>query len=384
MANSFNLSTLTSDEQLFLRAKSSYYDGNPIMEDSEFDILEEQLRQVDSFVVDIVGKVKINGNKVTVSKGKAVFVPHKTPMGSLGKIQFKPGYVPFTEFVQWMPNISGYEILEFGPKLDGNAINMTYDNGKLVTISSRGDGLEGQDYTSALSQNVPNYIKGFTGEIRGEAVIDIYLFNTTYGPDSNATKKYSNARNFVAGTLTKGDKTTCADIDIICFEIVNYISDSKQQLIKWGFETLSFTKTYTVSEIKNLSTFEKMYKDFKTYRENSKYQLDGIVVKCPENLRSQIGGNSHHPFWALAIKFETPAVYTTILSIEWSLGKRGQLSPVAILEAVDLLGSVVTRASIYNADWMIKNKCFPGSVVALIKSGDIIPKIIEIISSPEN
>ncbi len=101
-----------------------------------------------------------------------------------------------------------------------------------------------------------------------------------------------------------------------------------------------------------------------------------------EDIRDTIGGNSHHPFWALAIKFITPAVYTKIIDIEWSMGKRGQLAPVAILEAVDLLGSVVTRASVYNADWMLKNKCYPGAEVALIKSGDIIPRIIEVISSP--
>src|SRR5690606_39189989 len=117
---------------------------------------------------------------------------------------------------------------------------------------------------------------------------------------------------------------------------------------------------------------------FKYYRENSKYQLDGIVCKIEEEYRDAIGGNSHHPFWALAIKFETKAVYTKIIAIEWSLGKRGQLAPVAILEPVDLLGSVVKRASVYNADWMIKNKCYPGATVSLIKSGDIIPKIVEI------
>lgn len=380
MANSLDLSKLSTDEVLFLKAKEAYYAGNPIMDDVEYDILEENLRQKDSFVVDIVGAIKIKGNKASISKGKNKVVAHKTAMKSLAKIQFKPGYVPFPEFFTWMQQIpADTEVhIEFGPKLDGNAINCVYENDKLISVSSRGDGQEGQDYTACFGANVPQYIKGFTGEIRGEAVIDTYLFDTVYGPNSNATKKYANARNFVAGALNSGDKDKCKDIDFVAFHIVDYVGDTNKQLIKWGFNTVDFSQTYEASYVDS-RMFDKIYADFKYYRENCKYQLDGIVAKMDESIREQIGGNSHHPYWALAIKFETPAVYTKVISIERTLGKRGQLAPVAILEAVDLLGSVVTRASVYNEDWLIKNKCYPGATVSLIKSGDIIPKIVEII-----
>ena len=383
MANSLDLTKLTTDEVLFLKAKEAYYAGNPIMDDIEYDILEENLRQKDSFVVDIVGAIKIKGSKATFSKGKNKVVAHKSPMASLAKIQFKPGYVPFPEFNAWTQQIPANTevILEYGPKLDGNAINLVYDNGNLMSVASRGDGQEGQDYTACFGSNVPKFIKGFTGEIRGEAVIDTYLFDTVYGPNSNSVKKYANARNFVAGALNSGDKDKCADIDFVAFHIVDYVGDTKIQLNKWGFNTIDYSEHYEASQV-TLKTFEKIYADFKYYRENCKYQLDGIVCKMEESIREQIGGNSHHPYWALAIKFETPAVYTKIVDIEWTLGKRGQLAPVAILEAVDLLGSVVTRASVYNADWMLKNSCYPGATVSLIKSGDIIPRIIEVISSP--
>jgi DNA ligase (NAD+) len=380
MANSLDLTKLTTDEGLYLRAKATYAIGQPIIDDVEFDILEEHLRQQDSFVVDIVGAIKIKGNKVSISKGKKLFIAHTTPMGSLAKIQFKPGYVPHPEFSHWLTSnvLSNTDpVLEFGPKLDGNAINITYDNGQLKSVTSRGDGIEGQDYTKCYPSNIPKYIKGFTGEIRGEAVMDVYVFDNTYGPDSNAVKKYANARNIVASGLTKGDPSMIADIDFIAFQIVDFTGDTNTQLIKWGFDTLNFLKTYASSQM-NLFVFEKMYAEFKYYRENCKYQLDGIVCKIEEEYRDAIGGNSHHPYWALAIKFETKEVYTTIVSIEWSLGKRGQLAPVAILAPVNLLGSVVQRASVYNADWMLKNKCYPGATVSLIKSGDIIPKIVAI------
>ena len=378
----FDLTLLTPDEQLYIRAKVKYYSGEPILSDEEFDILEDRLRVLDSFVVDIVGSLTIKNNKVSVKRGKIVFIQHKSPMGSLAKIQFKPNYVPFNEFMHWLTQIPSNTPckIEFGPKLDGNAINLIYENGKLIHVLSRGDGEEGQDYTKQFSNNVPKYIKDFTGEIRGEAVIDTYLFDTTYGSNSGIAKPYANARNFVAGALTKGDLNVCKDIDFVAFQIVNYVGDTKTQLIKWGFNTLDYIEVLNHDEI-DLVSFEKNYAKFKYYRENCKYQLDGYVAKMQENLRDIIGGTNHHPNWALAIKFETKAVYTKIIDIEYNLGKNGQLAPVAILEPVELLGSIVTKASVYNADWMIKNNCYPGATISLIKSGDIIPKIVEIIEA---
>lgn len=378
-----NLNKLTQDEQLYIKAKIAYYGntGTPIISDEEFDILEEQLAKVDSQVIGIVGIPKITKTgKVSFKKGKLKTITHKTQMGSLGKIKFKSDYVPFGEWLNWLPSIlKNTDEIEFGPKLDGNAINLDYENGQLVSIASRGDGVEGQDYTEIMKHAVPNTIPGFTGEVRGEAVIDLTIFDTHYGENSNADKKYKNARNFVAGALNSGEKAKCENIDIVAFHIVDHIGNTQKQLIKWGFDVLDFVQYQTVDELKNEDGLVSIYKLFSMYRKNCKYQLDGIVAKCPEEYRNQIGANSHHPHWALAVKFETPEVKTKIIDIVWSLGKRGQLSPVAILEPVELLGSTVTKASVYNASWMLDKKCYPGATITLIKSGDIIPKIVEVV-----
>jgi len=361
---------LTPNEELYLKAKQTYYNGNPIMSDEEFDILEEVLREQDSFVLDIVG---------AGTKKKKGVVEHKTPMGSLAKIQFKPGYIPYSEFFNWLQQIpNGTEcIISLEPKLDGNAINIEYENGRLKQIASRGDGKIGQDYTEKLRNHFPAVIKDFTGEIRGEAVIDQYLFDQVYKKDGiDPNKKYSNARNFVAGALTSGNYTS--DIDIICFEIVGFTGDTKKQLNAWGLNAHDFDMQFESSQLTE-DTFVNIYKKFVAHRVSCKYQLDGIVAKMHETIRESIGRNDHHPHWALAIKFETTAVVTQTLDIEWSLGKRGQITPVAILAPVELLGSTVQRASMYNASWMVANKCFPGATISLIKSGDIIPKIVEVI-----
>lgn len=360
----------TPDETLYLLAKEKYYAGEPIMTDEEFDILEDTLRDLDSFVLDIVG----SGTK----KKKGV-VEHVSPMGSLAKIQFKPNYVPYPEFAAWLTLIpqNTEVIVKFEPKLDGNAICITYDAGRLKQIASRGDGKIGQDYTDKLRDHFPATIKDFTGEIRGEAVIDQYLFDQVYKKDGiDLDRKYTNARNFVAGALTSGKYLN--DVDVLAFEIVNFNGDSKKQLISWGFNIPDFELKYEASQLSE-DVFKDIYKKFAAYRATSKYQLDGIVAKMSEDVRSVVGRNDHHPHWALAIKFETKAVSTKIIGIEYTLGKRGQLTPVAILAPVELLGSIVQRASLYNVSWMMANKCFEGATVSLIKSGDIIPKIVSVL-----
>jgi len=367
-----NLKNLTPDEELYLKAKELYYKGSPILTDADFDALEDKLRALDSFVIDMVG----TGAK----SSKKVFLPHKTPMGSLAKIQFKPNYVPYPEYQDFLA-ISPNSNISYGPKFDGNAINIIYENGELISVTSRGDGVEGQDYTNQMRGNVPNKIKNFTGEIRGEAVVDVVLFETKYKKDGiDPNKKYSNARNFVAGVLgTPYDKSiNYDDIDFIAFEIVNFQGNTNAELIKYGFNVADYGVTYLAKDTDE-KMFQFIYDNFVAYRKKSKYQLDGIVAKYDESVRDAIGRTSHHPLWALAIKFVTQEVSTKIVDITWSLSKRGELCPVAILEPVNLMDSIVTKASLYNASWMLKNKAVIGATVSLIKSGDIIPKIVEVL-----
>lgn len=369
---------LTPDEQLYLKAKDAYYNGLSFLTDPEFDALENKLRELDSFVVDIVG---------AKSKKRKV-IQHQTFMGSLAKIKFSPNYVPYQEFQdKFISKFNKYEILftpeyniTFEPKLDGNAINIIYENEILKSVSSRGDGKEGQDYTNILSSKFPKRIKGFSGEIRGEAVIDTYLFEQTYKNNGSNGKKYSNARNFVAGSLNSGQNIQ--DIDIICFEIVGFTGDSHKQLNNWGFDTHDFIRTYHMYYFNELN-FKKVYEDFVEYRETCNYQLDGYVVKANEKLRKEIGGNDHHPYWALAIKFETKEVSTKIIDIEWNIKKQGVLAPIAILEHVNLLDSMIGKASLYNASWLMNSKAYPGAVIELIRSGDIIP-VITNVSKPSD
>ena len=120
-----DVTNLTADEKLYVQAKEKYYSGKPIMSDADFDALEDKLRAEDSFVVDMVGS----------SKKKKDAIPHLTPMGSLAKVQFKTGFVPWDEFKhKFLNQVPKTSTLNWEPKLDGNAINITYKNDMLISI----------------------------------------------------------------------------------------------------------------------------------------------------------------------------------------------------------------------------------------------------------
>ena len=141
---------------------------------------------------------------------------------------------------------------------------------------------------------------------------------------------------------------------------------------------MGFNKKYKPLIIRVPATKEGLdiiYNTFKEYREQSNYFIDGIVLKYKESLRNKLGENSHEPKWALAVKFVSPEVFTYIIDIEWSIGTNGELTPTAILEKIELLGTMVQRASLSNLGNMIKKRLFIGSLVKIKKSGEIIPFI---------
>jgi NAD-dependent DNA ligase len=158
---------------------------------------------------------------------------------------------------------------------------------------------------------------------------------------------------------------------------VAYPNDTMQTLKNAGFNT-----DIPTIMVQSLDAFKDVYKTMKTWRHNtSDYQLDGIVLKMPEIQRASLGETRHHPRWAVAIKFPSNEVTTEIKSIEWTVGYTGEIAPTAILEAVELDGSTVTRASLYNVNSIIEKGTMPGATVSIRKAGEIIPQIVEVLQA---
>jgi DNA ligase (NAD+) len=361
-------------EELYIRAKAAYYEGESIMTDDEFDRLEEELKELGSEVVEIVGN-PIDRN--------AKF-PHWSQMGSLSKVQASlDGTLPIEQMNKWFDSFPEEVIFEATPKFDGNAVNLMYKRGKLERCVSRGNGIKGRDITQKLVGKIPNDLGvHYDVEIRAEVVMPISIFQAKYASESK------NARNFVAGVLNRieNDPEVLSELEILAIEArvyrditgdassdYDYPLNSMELIKSWGFlpsKTIYFKK----------DEFERVYQEMKNYRENeSPYLLDGMVVKAQEDIRKTIGYTGHHPSWAIAVKFPPKEAVTKILGFKWNVGTSGEISPIANFEPVDLDGTVVKNAAAFNYGHIVREQLYPGAEVTVAKAGDIIPQIYKVI-----
>jgi len=363
-------------ETQYLKAKVAYYEGHPIMPDAAFDVLEQELKNAGSKIIEQVG-----------SKRKDFDFPHPTAMKSLAKIQTEAGNYQENEFANWLIKRfqkipAPAEHIFYSPKFDGNAINIVYRNHVLESILTRGDGKYGKDVTDRFKNYLPEKISiDGVVEIRCEAVMAKNIFAKKYA------NKFANARNIVAGIIGKDD-IDFEMINDLTFVPIHLLIDGKHtdiNILKKELKGYSiFSDTYYIDIIPpDAKKYIEVLKTWEKQRDEFKFQLDGIVFSFPYEYRKLLGENEHSPYWAVAIKFIPDEVVTVVESIQWNLGKTGELIPVVLLKPVQLAGTTVTRASGYNAGYIVKHRIQKGTIVSLHKSGDIIPEISEIFYSPE-
>ena len=179
------------------------------------------------------------------------------------------------------------------------------------------------------------------------------------------------------------------DLTFIAFSL-NIISENGNEYVEntmKELEKLGFNKKHKpfITKIHSSDDFEKLYFDYKEYRKNCEFLLDGIVVKYPENLRNDLGDNGKYPKSLLAIKFKPDAVITTVLSYEFSLGKDGNLTPIVNMVPVELGGTMISKASASNLGKIKEKGIYPGCQVELVKFGEIIPGIVRVVEkSPQH
>ena len=371
---------LHEKEQLYLKAKEKYYNGSPIMTDFEFDTLEEELQSQNSWVIDIVGSPTANG----------IAYHHPSRMMSLSKLKY------YNEnFEKEIHRFLNQDLGPFliSPKYDGNAVNAIYQNGKLQFVLKRGDGEKGEVVTEKLKHTLPLEIQDSrnfdTIEIRGEVVLSLDIFERKYKND------FKNPRNLVAGILSNDDAPTeiLKDLSFVPVDEryhkngeIFYSHPDKQFFTQNKFTVFPF-QDY-ISEVETLSEIREYISKIDSYRNEKTgfpFLLDGVVIKIASDYtKKKVGESSHSPKWTKAIKLSEEQVSTIVKDIQWNVGYTGELTPVAILEPVELAGTTVTKASMYNYGWVNKSHCFPGSKVVIIKSGDIIPKIVEVLDINEN
>ena len=292
-----------------------YYKGNPVITDIEFDALADRYNY------------KGLGHEVTNG------IPHMYQMWSLDKVyDLNDTNIDLSKCVET-------------PKLDGAAISLLYIGGELVQALTRGDGKVGQDVTDKVSLIVPATVpwKGVT-QITGEIV---------------APKTITNSRNYASGSLglKDVDEFITRDVTFVAHDVL------PKEETNWSEEMhqVSLAGFYTVLSC--------------TFIE--KFPTDGIVYRINNNAQYHLcGRTSKHPRGAVAFKEQAKGVTTTLLDVSWQVGKSGVVSPVAILKPVMIGDALVSRATLHNIEYIQGLNLELGCTVEVIRSGEIIPRIL--------
>lgn len=356
------------------KASATYYAGNPIMTDAEFDAAIIDLRKdnpnhpfLKRIGAPVPGKEKVE---------------HKIPMGSLDNANNEK------EFVSWIPEDNPYICLSH--KLDGSSLELIYQDGSFVRAITRGDGEVGEDVTKNVlkSGNVPLSIYPGIISVRCECLIHKDDWAENFKGDANP-------RNSAAGTLRRYDGHNAkylrfyafdalfGTISSICrsfgsidsvFLHIEYENDVLEMLAKWFHTPIN---TFSNS-VENLIAWYRATED---NRDIFPYEIDGIVAKIDDRIRSQeMGVRDGRPKGQIAIKF-TPRGGETILNdVVWQVGQTGALTPVGEVSPVGVGGTVIRRVTLCNIDEIIRLGIAIGDTVEVVRAGDVIPKLSRLVS----
>jgi DNA ligase (NAD+) len=273
-------------------------------------------------------------------------------------------------------------------KVDGLAINLLYEKGRLTRALTRGNGVTGEDVTLNIKtiKSIPTELTGKEIpdllEVRGEVFFPLKSFDELNDSLEEAGKpRFANPRNAAAGSLRQKDPKVTASrpLDVVVHGIgavtgVNFNLQSKAyELLKgWGLPTSSRYKV--VSDRKEVLAFIDQYEK---NRHSVEHEIDGVVIKVNElDVQNTLGFTSRAPKWAIAYKYPPEEVSTKLLDIKVSVGRTGRVTPFAFMEPVKVAGSTVTNATLHNAQEIIRKGILIGDTVLIRKAGDVIPEVL--------
>ena len=280
-------------------------------------------------------------------------------------------------------------------KIDGLAIALTYENGIFVRGVTRGDGVTGEDITQNLKTIKAIPLKLFEPknlEVRGE----IYMPKSSFEKLNqealqNGDKVFANPRNAASGSLRQLDSTITAKRDLSMFTYTAIFEDETDKTFKTHYDSiqrlkeLGFKVNPNIRLVKNIKEVIEYLHEWDSKRFELDYATDGVVIKVNDiAIQKDLGYTARAPKWATAFKFPPEEVKTRLLDIELNTGKTGVVTPVAVLEPVQLAGSTVSRASLHNFDEIKRLDIRIGDDVLIMKAAEIIPKVIKVVESDKH
>ena len=364
----------------------------PEITDAEYDRMMVRLRELEARYPDSIPADSPTQRVGGRASSQFTEVRHLEPLLSLGNVFSAEELRAFDERVRsGLPAGSKVEYV-MEPKIDGLACSLIYENGKLVRAATRGDGVVGENVTANVRtiRSIPLTLKVPEGEavpelldVRGEVYMPRQAFmRLNEQRAERGESEFANPRNAAAGSLRQLDPqvTASRSLSFFAYYLVGEgaqpkHSESLALLAHYGFKV---SENYKVVE--NIDEAIKYIGDFNELRQGLSYDTDGAVIKVNDVYQQRIlGATGKDPRWATAYKYPPEQAETTLEDIDWRVGRTGVLTPTAVLAPVKLSGSVISRATLHNEDFIRAKDIRIGDRVIINKAGEIIPEVLRVV-----
>lgn len=364
----------------------------PEITDAEYDRMMVRLRELEARYPDSIPADSPTQRVGGRASSQFTEVRHLEPLLSLGNVFSAEELRAFDERVRsGLPAGSKVEYV-MEPKIDGLACSLIYENGKLVRAATRGDGVVGENVTANVRtiRSIPLTLKVPEGEavpelldVRGEVYMPRQAFmRLNEQRAERGESEFANPRNAAAGSLRQLDPqvTASRSLSFFAYYLVGEgaqpkHSESLALLARYGFKV---SENYKVVE--NIDEAIKYIGDFNELRQGLSYDTDGAVIKVNDVYQQRIlGATGKDPRWATAYKYPPEQAETTLEDIDWRVGRTGVLTPTAVLTPVKLSGSVISRATLHNEDFIRTKDIRIGDRVIINKAGEIIPEVLRVV-----
>ena len=373
--------------------KRYYQQDAPEISDTEYDLFMRELQDLESRHPEEYSATSPTQRVGAAPLAKFASFNHPSTMFSLANAFSNEGIIEFDSRIKRMAGVDNIAYIA-EPKLDGLAVNLIYENGIFKQGATRGDGTTGEDVTQNLKtiSSLPLEMKHTSGnplpsfiEIRGEVYIEKEPFHKlNLRRIEEGEEPFANPRNAAAGSLRQLDSRITArrPLNVFLYHVgeakdISFSSHGQvlQALHSWGFPVNPL-----IEPAKDIHECIQYFENIGKQRDVLPYEIDGIVLKVDNlALQNTLGNVSRHPRWALACKFPAAQATTVVKEILVGVGRMGTLTPVAIMEPVNVGGVMVSRATLHNEDEVIKKDIRVGDTVVIQRAGDVIPEVVRVI-----
>jgi DNA ligase (NAD+) len=366
-----------------------YVDDVPVMDDAAYDALYDELKALEDADPSLVTPDSPTQRVGAPLSDKFQKARHRLPMGSLEKVTTDEALEKWeSDMRKRLANTDEPLAFVVEPKIDGSAINLTYENGRFVRGLTRGDGIQGEDVTPNLRtiKTIPLQMRGADAppvlEVRGEVYMPLEGFraaNEALTAEGKAT--WPNPRNAAAGSLRQKDSTITAARPLSIWVYGTGFREGLELATHWetlqwlrerGFPTNPFAR-----RLESIAEVAELVREWELRRTELDYEIDGIVIKVDAyDQQERLGALHERPRWARAFKWAPMTATTRLNEIRIRVGRTGNLNPWAVLEPVEVGGVTISRATLHNEEDINRKDIREGDDVIVQRAGDVIPQVV--------